>query len=216
MTGVPQFCYSALPRSGTGPGVMVLHTWWGLTDFTRDFCQSLAREGFVALAPDLYGGKIATTIEEAQQLRSSLNQKQVRADILAAHEELRGLPEVNDAPLGVVGFSLGAYWALWLSLEKPGSIRAVALYYGTKSGDYASARAAYLGHFAESDEWVAASGVKKLEKSLRTAGRSVTFYTYPGTGHWFCETDRTQAYQAVAAELAWERTIAFLHAQLSQ
>ena len=216
MTGKPQFCYSALPRSGTGPGVLVLHAWWGLNHFTREYCQRLAGEGFVALAPDLYGGKIATTIEEAQRLRSSLNQKLVRADILAALEQLRSLPSVSSDSLGVIGFSLGANYALWLSQEKPELIKAVALYYGTKGGDYASAQGAYLGHFAESDEWVATSGVKKLEKSLRAAGRPVTFYTYSGTGHWFCEADRPEAYNPAAAQLAWVRTVEFLRAQLCQ
>jgi carboxymethylenebutenolidase len=101
-----------------------------------------------------------------------------------------------------------------LSVEYPEVFAAVVVFYGTRGGDYAPAQAAYLGHFAESDEWVAASGVKALQKALRAANRPATFYTYPGTGHWFFEADRPDAYQADAAELAWQRTVEFLRAQL--
>jgi carboxymethylenebutenolidase len=208
--------YLALPKSGKGAGVLVLHAWWGLNDFFKDFCQRLAHEGFVALAPDLYHGKTATTISEAKQLRSKMNQKQVSADILSAVEQLRELPAITGKALGVIGFSLGGYWALWLSLEKPEYIKAVTVFYGTRNADYSQAQAAYLGHFAEADDWVAASGVKKLEKSLRTANHPATFYTYEGTGHWFFEEDRAEAYNAQATQLAWKRTLEFLQTQLGK
>ena len=65
MSEISQNSYLALPKSGKGAGVLILHAWWGLNDFFKDFCQRLALEGFVALAPDLYHGKIATTVDEA-------------------------------------------------------------------------------------------------------------------------------------------------------
>ena len=68
----------------------------------------------------------------------------------------------------------------------------------------------YLGHFAENDEFEPQTEVDALEDALRQAGRLVTFYRYPGTGHWFFEPDRTDAFDAAAAELAWDRTLAFL------
>jgi len=216
MTEITQNSYLALPKSGKGAGILVIHAWWGLNDFFKDFCQRLALEGFVTLAPDLYHGKTATTIDEAKQLRSKMKQGQVSADILSAVEHLRGLPATTSKSLGVIGFSLGGHWELWLSLEKPEYIKAVTVFYGTRSADYSQARATYLGHFAESDDWVAASGVKKLEKSLRAANRPVTFYTYEGTGHWFFEKDRKDAYNAKAAQLAWKRTLEFLQTQLGQ
>ena len=216
MTNISQNSYLALPKSGKGAGVLVLHAWWGLNDFFKDFCQRLAREGFVTLAPDPYHGQTATTIDEAKHLRSKMNQKQVSTDILAAVEQLRKLPAVTSKSLGVIGFSLGGHWALWLSLEKPEYIKAVTVFYGTRNADYAQAHAAYLGHFAETDDWVAASGVKKLEKSLRAAKRPATFYTYEGTGHWFFEKDRKDAYNAKAAQSAWKRTLEFLQTQVGK
>jgi carboxymethylenebutenolidase len=214
MIDLPQNSYLALPKSGQGAGVLVLHAWWGLNDFFKDFCERLAGEGFVSLAPDLYHGKTATTIDEAKRLRSKTNVKQISSDILAAVNQLRQSSAVTSKSLGVIGFSLGGHWALWLSLAKPETIKAVTVFYGTRDADYSRAQAAYLGHFAETDDWVAASGVKKLEKNLRTANRPATFYIYQGTGHWFFEKDRKDAYNAEAAQLAWERTLEFLRSQL--
>jgi carboxymethylenebutenolidase len=86
----------------------------------------------------------------------------------------------------------------------------VVIFYGTGGDDFSNARADYLGHFAEEDEYEPQANVDNLEEALRRAGRSVTFYRYPGTGHWFFEPDRPQAYNQAAANLAWERTLAFL------
>ena len=112
--------------------------------------------------------------------------------------------------LAVIGFSLGAYYALDLAAADPEHIRSVVIFYGTGGGDYSNSRAAYLGHFAEKDEFEPQSNVDNLEESLRRAGRPVTFHRYSGTGHWFFEPDRPQAYNQAAASLAWDRTLAFL------
>ena len=92
----------------------------------------------------------------------------------------------------------------------PSQIRSVVLFYGTGGGDFSSSRAAYLGHFAENDPYEPKANVDELEETLKNAGRPVTFYRYEGTGHWFFEPDRTQAYNEAAAKLAWERTVEFL------
>jgi carboxymethylenebutenolidase len=206
--------YLAKPASGRGPGVIVLPAWWGLNDFFKSFCDRLAGAGYLTLGLDLYHGKTAITIDEAKRLRSKLNQKQVQADLLTGTDYLLSHPSLSGKILGTIGFSLGAYWALWLSLERPEAIGAVVTFYGTRNADYSGARAAYLGHFAESDEWVSQSGIKKLEKNLRTAGRPLTFHTYENTGHWFFEQDRSDAYQPQAAGLAWERSLEFLKIHL--
>jgi len=120
----------------------------------------------------------------------------------------------GDQELAVIGFSLGAYYALELSATDPDHIRAVVVFYGTRDGDYHSSRATYLGHFAEQDEFEPQSNVDNLEAALRRASRPVSFYRYIGTGHWFFEPDRSQAYNQAAANLAWERTLTFLRNSL--
>ena len=212
MTVVQPDGYLALPEAGKGPGVLVLHAWWGLNPFFKDVCHRLARKGFVVFAPDLYHGQLATTIEEAESLSDQLSRKQAEADIYTAIEYLKSMPAVTSPTLAVIGFSLGAFFALDLSCQRPQDILAVVIFYGTRPGDYVPARAAFLGHFAESDDFEPASEVKRLEESLRFAGRPITFYTYPGTGHWFFENDRVDAYNAEAARLAWQRTVDFLKA----
>jgi carboxymethylenebutenolidase len=204
--------FLAVPTTGTGPGVLVLHAWWGLNDTLKAFCTRLADAGFVAFAPDLYHGKVADHIPDAEALGQALdaNPLQARSEIAEATLFLGERTGRTGNGLAVIGFSLGAYYALDLSAADPEHIRAVVLFYGTGPADLSKSRAAYLGHFAENDEFEPTSNVDELEESLKRAGRPVMFYRYSGTGHWFFEPDRLQAYHRLAAELAWDRTLEFL------
>jgi carboxymethylenebutenolidase len=202
--------YLAIPPTGKGNAVLVLHAWWGLNDTMKAFCTRLAQSGFVAFAPDLYHGKIADNIADAETLGKALDDLQAKADIADATMFLNERVGQADRGLAVIGFSLGANYALDLAAADPEHIRSVVIFYGTGDGDYSNSRAAYLGHFAEKDEFEPQSNVDNLEESLKRAGRPVTFYRYSGTGHWFFEPDRSQAYNEAAATLAWDRTLAFL------
>jgi carboxymethylenebutenolidase len=200
----------AVPESGAGTGILVLHPWWGLNDTIKSFCTRLAEAGFTAFAPDLYHGKLATTIPEAESLSSALDGERALQDVTAAVDFLCERCTQADQGLAVIGFSLGAYFALQISTTRPEHIRAVVLFYGTGPGDFAASQAAYLGHFAADDPYESEEYVNGLEDNLQSAGRPVTFYRYPGAGHWFAEPDRVEAYNPAAASLAWERTLAFL------
>ena len=204
--------YLAVPSTGTGPNVLVLHAWWGLNDTIKAFCTRLADSGFVAFAPDLYHGKVADNIADAETLGSALdaNHLQAKAEIAEATRFLDERAGQSDRGLAVIGFSLGAYYALDLASAEPERIRSVVIFYGTGPADFSSSKAAYLGHFAENDEFEPPPNVDYLEAALRDAGRPVTFYRYPGAGHWFFEPDRSDAFNQAAASLAWDRTLAFL------
>jgi carboxymethylenebutenolidase len=202
--------YLAQPKSGIGKGVLVIHAWWGLNQFFKDLCDRLSGEGFFVLAPDLYHGKTAATIDEAKKLRSKLKQETVAQEITQAADQLHQLCCISGQGLGVLGFSLGGYWGLWLAEQKPSLVTATVVFYVTRNGDYSTSQSAFQVHLAERDEYVAASGVKKLQKSLAAADKVAAFYTYPGTGHWFFESDRPDAYQPQAAQLAWNRSVEFL------
>ncbi|MCB0128030.1 MAG: dienelactone hydrolase family protein [Caldilineaceae bacterium] len=207
--------YWALPVSGQGPAVLVLHPWWGLNETIRAFCRRLADAGFVAFAPDLYHGQVTDTIAEAERLGSALDQnfEQARTEVATAARFLNALSGQNDGGVAVIGFSLGAFYAIDLSTTSPTLVRSVVLFYGTGPGDYEKSQAAYLGHYAENDPYEPQENIDYLTNGLREAGRSITVHTYPDTGHWFFESDRADAYNAEAAALAWERTVAFLREQ---
>lgn len=204
--------YLALPESGQGDSVLVLHAWWGLNDTAKTFCDRLAEAGFVVFAPDLYHGEVAQTIAEAEALGSALDERylQAKAEIAEAANYLSEFSGQSDRGIAVIGFSLGAFYALELSAADPERIHSVVVFYGTGPADFTKSKAAYLGHFAEEDPFEPISNVDELETDLKQAGRPVTFYRYPGAGHWFFEPDRTDAYDPEAATLAWKRTLEFL------
>jgi carboxymethylenebutenolidase len=207
--------YLAVPPSGSGPGILVLHAWWGLSDTIKEVCDRLAEEGFTAYAPDLFEGRTAATIAEAEAITSQEDPERIQAGIARAVDQLWERVRDRERGLGVVGFSFGAYYALQLSGEDPERVRAVVLFYGTGEGDFDRARAAYLGHFAGTDPYEPAENVEWLEDALESAGREVTFYRYEGVGHWFFERDRPDAYNEAAFRLAWDRTVDFLRKTLS-
>jgi carboxymethylenebutenolidase len=207
--------FLTVPPTGKGPSVMVLHASWGLNDTIKAFCKRLTEAGFVVFAPDLYHGKVAATIPDAEVLGNALDANHVQAEAEVA-EASRFLSErVGQAGRGlaVIAFSLGAYYALNLAATHPEHIRSVILFYGTDGTmgtDFTNSKAEYMGHFAENDEFETQSNVDSLEERLKRAGRPVTFHRYSGTGHWFFEPDRLQAYNQAAASLAWDRTLEFL------
>ncbi len=210
--------FLAVPPGGEGPGVLVLHAWWGLNGTIRAVCTRLAEAGFVAFAPDLYHGRSADRIEEAEALGKALDARhlEAKAEIKDAVELLNERAGETGRGLAVIGFSLGAYYALDLANAAPEHIRSVVVFYGTGADDFRNSRATFLGHFAENDQFEPRSNVDHLAESLRKAGRPVTIHVYSGTGHWFFEPDRVDAFDRAAADLAWERTVAFLRARAKE
>jgi carboxymethylenebutenolidase len=205
-----------VPPSGKGKGVLVIHAWWGLNDFFKGVCDRLAQEGFVAVAPDLFEGQVATTIADAKRLRAKPKREPTYKTLIRAIEKLKTHPAVQGMTISVIGFSMGGHWALWLSQRTELPIGATVTFYGARAGDYTSSRATFLGHFAEQDDWVSDAGLKKLKRSIETAGKVAEFFVYPETSHWFFESDRADAYNSEAAELAWDRTIKFLRKHLKK
>jgi carboxymethylenebutenolidase len=209
--------YLALPANGEKPAraILALHAWWGLNDFFKQFCDRLAQEGFVVFAPDMYEGRVATTIEQAEAYGSALDAKAVETIgwLLEVVPALRQHPRVEDAPIGVIGFSLGAFYTLQLLRLIPEQLGAVVVFYGTGVFEYDKTGPAFQGHYAADDEYEPQEAQDGLRDALEAAGIDATFYRYAGTGHWFFEADQP-AYDAAAAELAWERTVTFLNEQL--
>jgi carboxymethylenebutenolidase len=196
-----------------GPGVVVLHPWWGLNDDIVVYADRLVGAGFSVVAPDMFGGEVASTVEEAERLVRAADEPAIDAIVLAAVDLLAYRPGPT-AKLAALGFSFGAHWSIWSPAQRDRLVASV-VYYGTTGGAILSeASVPVLGHFAETDPYETDEGIAEFEEALRSAGRDVVIHRYPGTGHWFAEPSR-DAYRAEASDLAFERTVAFLRRQFS-
>ena len=199
----------AAPENGRR-GILLLHAWWGLKPFFKQVSDRLAAQGFTVLAPDLYQSRIAATIEEAESLLQQRDTPLMTNIVSAAKEHLTTLCGGN--PIGVLGFSMGAAWALAVAENAP-DVAAAVLFYGAGEADFSKVKAKVLGHFAEVDEWEPLEYVRQMEAGMKSAGVDVKLHTYPKVGHWFVEEDRPE-YDSAAALLAWSRTYEFLRKNL--
>ncbi len=195
-----------LPAGGKGSGVLVCHPWWGLNQTIRDYGAALAKEGFVVGLPDLFDGAIATTIEGAEtQMRANFETGGTR--IRAALVELAGHAAVAGDDVSAVGFSYGGFHLLSLAGERALPLGRVVAYYATHPLDVK--HVPIMAHFAADDPYESAEDMKALGDVLSADGGGNVAYSYAGTQHWFAEKDRPE-YDAAAAKLAFERTVAFL------
>lgn len=205
----------ALPEVLPAPGVLVLHPWWGLVPDVIAFADRLAAAGYVALAPDLYGGgQTAATVEEAKALAHALEQDDLDARTRAGLDELLARDDVTGDRTGVVGFSLGGGAALMLATHHaPEHVAALVLYYEAYADlPWDRLRAPVLGHYASEDDFVEPAEIDAMRAAVEAAGGTIETHVYPGTQHWFAEPSRPEHREA-AASLAWGRTLKLLESQ---
>ena len=209
--GNPLNAYLASP-SNDGPGVLVVPSWWGLKPFFKQVCDRLAVQGYMALAPDYYHGRVGNTIDEAKALQEEAESDLhvMEAMVKAAKVHLASLR--MGEPIGILGFSMGTDWAVMTAAKEP-DVAATVLFYGGWSVDFSNMKSKVLGHYAEKDEWVPFERAQEMEQNMKDAGVDVRLHFYPGTAHWFMEEDRPE-YDSAAASLAWERTLEFLKRSL--
>ena len=187
--------------------VLVLHPWWGLNADVRAVADKLVREGYLVLSPDLYEGKVATEIPDAERMMKAVDQDVARKKIDAAVEELRE----RGSRFAILGWSMGGNFGWDLITRRPGEVSALVAYYGIGEVDESKAIPPVLNHIGELDEDV--PYLREIEEVLKGAGKDVTTHVYTGAKHWFDEPSRPE-YDAAASELAWERTFAFLRKHL--
>lgn len=211
--------YLAVPESGRGPGLIVIQEWWGLVDHIKQVCDRFAGQGFVALAPDLYGGRTTHDADEAGQMMQSLPVDQAARDLAGAVAFLLDHEAVTSDKVGAVGFCMGGGFVIHLTAQQGDKIGAAVPFYGVDLGtdiDYGAISAPVLGHYAESDEFAPADKAEAMGQAIRDAGGTATIHIYPGTGHaFFNDENLIGTYNPEAAKLAWARTLDFLRTHLS-
>lgn len=210
--------YLALPSSGSGPGVIVIQEWWGLTDHIAGIANRLAAEGFVALAPDLYGGKTAHDADEAGKLMMSLPVDQAARDLGGAVDFLLGRDAVTSAKVGAIGFCMGGGFVLLLAAQQGDKVGAAVPFYGVGPAvpeSYAGLTAAVQGHYGEHDDFYAVDKAKDQEKQIASeSGAPVEFFYYDA-GHAFHNDENAfGTYSDADAKLAWNRAVEFLKTTL--
>ena len=214
MTGSTQAFFVG-PKSGErGPGVLLLHSWWGLTEWVKDLATRIADEGYSVLSPDLLEGALPTTAEEGEQALAEVSPDELAANVMSSARVLQKAARGDDEPIAVIGLSMGASLALWLAARLPDVVGSVVAFYGAQSIDFDEASARFLGHFAENDQMVSEEDRVLTESFLRLGDNETEFHVYPDTAHWFFEPGEN--HHPEAADLAWQRTIEFLDRQFSR
>jgi carboxymethylenebutenolidase len=204
--------YLVQPDTGPGPGVLVLHSWWGLTPSVKATTEAFADAGYTALAPDLCEGVVPRDGVEAQELLAASDPNRTADLVLRSMSALRHVSVDGSRPVAVVGYSMGASWALWLATRAPDSVEAVVAYYGTQNIDFDDLRSPVLGHYAEADPLVTEDELVEMQARLLLSDKHVEVHRYAGTGHWFAESGVDEHHRPEAAEVAWRRTLEFLGA----
>jgi carboxymethylenebutenolidase len=215
--GDEAYGYLALPASGSGPGVIVIQEWWGLTTHIAHLADRLAGEGYVALAPDLFGG--ATTHDEGEALQLLLEIPVDRAtrDLRGAVDYLLSRNEVAGETIGVVGFCMGGSFALQLAVQEGGKVAAAVAFYpvGYMPEDYEGLQAPVLIHIADGDEINPPTLAEELNQMIPARSHTKPEFAHYPAGHAFLnEEDLLGTYDAEQARIAWDRTVAFLGAHL--
>ena len=213
--------YLAVPDRGAEGtvGVLVIQEWWGLVDQITRTCDRFAEAGFTALAPDLYQGTAVplTEPDEAAKHMMALKMGDAAKHLSGAVDELRR--RTGASSVGVVGFCMGGGLALVLACQRPDAVAAVVPAYGVipwpdAQPDYSAMEAVVEGHVAELDGSFSPAAADALVAELSALGKTASFHLYPGVDHAFFNEDRPEVYDADAAALLWERTVAFLRSRL--
>lgn len=204
--------YLSLPADAKPPlpAVIVIHEWWGLNGHIKHWADRLAADGYAALAVDLYGGKVATTRDEAMAAMQSVDEAAAERTLLAAHAFLKSEPRVLASKRASLGWCFGGAWSLRLALAAP-DLDGAVIYYGrlvTEAERLKAIRAPILGVFGTRDRGIPPDSVDAFEAGLKAAGRTARILRYDAD-HAFANPSNPKYDEKNAAD-AWAHVLAFL------
>ena len=203
---------------GPFPAIVVIHEWWGLNDWVKDQASKLADEGYVALAIDLYRGRVATTPDMAHEIMRGVPSDRANRDLKAAFDFLKSQPNVKADRIGSIGWCMGGGYSLDMALAEP-TLAATVINYGHLATDPAELKkinAPILGLFGGQDRGITPDDVHKFEASMKQFGKKINVTIYPDAGHAFENPNNKDGYRAADAADAWKRTTEFLASTLKK
>jgi len=209
--------YLALPSGGgKHPAIVVIHEWWGLNDWVKEQAQKFAEQGYVALAVDLYRGKVAANPDDAHILMRGLPDDRGIRDLEAAFAYLSSRPDVNPTKIGSIGWCMGGSWSIKLAVDQPKLAACVVNYGWLPSGAalIAKIKAPVLGNFGAEDQGIPPKDVKAFETAMKADGKTADVKIYDGAGHAFENPNNLQGYRPEAAADAMQRSAGFFQKYL--
>jgi carboxymethylenebutenolidase len=211
--------YVAYPERKTkAPAVIVIHEIFGLTGWEPKVADRLAREGFVAILPDLLSskhGRSPADPDAGRKLIGDLEPERITADLNAVYAYVNGLPSVSQDQVGVIGFCWGGGQSFRYATNNP-KLRAAVVAYGPApdTADLKKIQAPVLGIYGEDDQRINAN-LPDVTAAMQSAGKTFTSEVYPGTGHGFLKPGR-QGSDGPQVEKAWSRILEFFRARLGK
>jgi carboxymethylenebutenolidase len=208
---VRDLAYFVQSDDGPGPGVLLLHSFWGLTSSVKGLADDLADHGYTVLAPDINFGTLPDSEQEALDHLGSANPDRLASLVLSSVGLL--YEKSTEGPIGIVGFGMGGSLALWASVRLSEFVTAAVSFYGSQQIDFAGSKSAYLIHLAEDDEYITDDEAAFMEATMGLEELAVEVVRYPGTRHGFSEPDG-DTFDPQTFEAAWKRTLEFLQLRL--
>ncbi len=203
---------------GPFPALIVIHEWWGLNDWVKEQAAKFADQGYVALAIDLYRGKVAADPDLAHELMRGLPEDRAKRDLRSAYDFLAAQPDVKKERIGSIGWCMGGGYSLDAALEEP-HLAATVINYGHLATDPAELKkinAPILGLFGGQDRGIPPEDVKKFQEAMEKLGKKIDVKIYSDAGHAFENPNNKQGYKPEDAADAWKRTTDFLAATLKK
>lgn len=199
-------------QNQTGPGVLLLHSLWGLTASVKKLADNLADQGYTVLAPDLNFGELPDSEEAALEHLGAASPDRLASLVMSSASLL--YDKSTDGPIAIVGFGMGGSLGLWASVRMPGVVGAVVSFYGSQQIDFAGSNSSYLIHLAETDRYISEDEAVFMEATMGLESLPVEVVRYPGTAHGFGDLEGV-TFDRDSFDLAWDRTRTFLSAHLN-
>ena len=189
----------AISKDEKGPGILVLHSWWGLNSSIKKYCEKLSDKGYCVLAPDFFG-KLPKNEDEAKELLNNADPNEMADLVLSSINALRTYTNDSKNPIAIIGFAMGGSLGLWAATKLTESVKAVVSICGTQNIDFKDSESDYLLIGSANDSIATIDEMRFSEALIGLAGAKVESEIIPGTKHGFWD-ENDESYNIIAKDL---------------